>query len=104
MQYDWHQAHTLTLPCRYARLRTTQIPDTETVAKKIDLEKSLQELESIVETLEDGELSLEESLKHFEKGVKLSRECQTALKDAEQKVKILTEGELKDFDTDSNET
>ncbi len=73
------------------------------MAKKIDLEKSLQELESIVETLEDGELSLEESLKHFEKGVKLSRECQTALKDAEQKVKILTEGELKNFDTDSSE-
>jgi exodeoxyribonuclease VII small subunit len=73
------------------------------VAKKIDLEKSLQELESIVETLEDGELSLEESLKHFEKGVKLSRECQAALKDAEHKVKILTAGELKNFDTESNQ-
>jgi exodeoxyribonuclease VII small subunit len=68
------------------------------VVKKIDLEKSLQELESIVETLEDGDLSLEQSLKYFEKGVKLSRECQTALKDAEQKVKILTDGELKDFE------
>lgn len=73
------------------------------MAKKIDLEKSLQELESIVETLEDGELSLEESLKHFEKGVKLSRECQTALKDAEHKVKILTAGELKNFDAESNQ-
>ncbi|MDG1463194.1 MAG: exodeoxyribonuclease VII small subunit [Gammaproteobacteria bacterium] len=73
------------------------------MAKKIDLEKSLQELESIVETLEDGELSLEESLKHFEKGVKLSRECQAALKDAEHKVKILTAGELKNFDTESNQ-
>ena len=68
------------------------------MVKKIDLEKSLQELESIVETLEDGDLSLEQSLKYFEKGVKLSRECQTALKDAEQKVKILTDGALKDFD------
>ena len=73
------------------------------MAKKIDLEKSLQELESIVETLEDGELSLEESLKHFEKGVKLSRECQAALKDAEHKVKILTAGELKNFDAESNQ-
>jgi exodeoxyribonuclease VII small subunit len=70
------------------------------VAKKIDLEKTLQELESIVETLEDGDLSLEQSLKHFEKGVKLSRECQAALRDAEQKVKILTDGELKDFESE----
>ncbi len=67
------------------------------MAKKIDLEKTLQELETIVETLEDGDLSLEQSLKHFEKGVKLSRDCQTALKEAEQKVQILTDGELKDF-------
>ena len=73
------------------------------MAKKIDLEKTLQELENIVETLEDGELSLEQSLKHFEKGVKLSRECQAALKDAEQKVKILTNGELQNFDSEAAE-
>jgi len=68
--------------------------------KKINLEKSLAELEDIVGLLEEGDLSLEDSLKHFEKGVKLSRECQTALKDAEQKVRILSDGELKDFDSD----
>ena len=73
------------------------------MAKKIDLEKTLQELENIVETLEDGELSLEQSLKHFEKGVKLSRECQAALKDAEQKVQILTNGELQNFDSEAAE-
>ena len=43
----------------------------------------------LVEQLESGELSLEEALKQFERGVKLTRECQTALKEAEQKVEIL---------------
>jgi len=69
------------------------------VAKKTDLEKSLKDLEAIVGKLEEGDLPLEQSLKEFEKGVKLSRECQTALKDAEQKVKILMDGDLKDFET-----
>jgi len=68
------------------------------VAKKTDLEKSLKDLEAIVGKLEEGDLPLEQSLKEFEKGVKLSRECQTALKEAEQKVKILMDGDLKDFD------
>jgi len=53
------------------------------------LEKSLAELEALVQRLEEGELSLEAALKEFEKGVKLTRECQAALKDAEQKVEIL---------------
>ena len=69
------------------------------MAKKTDLEKSLKDLEAIVGKLEEGDLPLEQSLKEFEKGVKLSRECQTALKDAEQKVKILMDGDLKDFET-----
>ena len=53
------------------------------------LEKSLAELETLVEKLEGGDLSLEETLKHFERGVKLTRECQATLKEAEQKVEIL---------------
>jgi exodeoxyribonuclease VII small subunit len=52
-------------------------------------EKSLQELESLVEKMEQGELSLEESLQHFERGIQLTRSCQQALKDAEQKVELL---------------
>ena len=52
-------------------------------------EKSLQELEQLVEKMEQGDLSLEESLQYFEKGVQLSRACQQALKEAEQKVEIL---------------
>jgi exodeoxyribonuclease VII small subunit len=50
------------------------------------LEKSLEELEALVVRLEGGDLSLEDALKEFERGVKLTRECQAALKDAEQKV------------------
>ena len=63
----------------------------------MDLEKSLAELESIVERLESGELPLDKSLKEFERGVSLSRECQGALKDAEQRVQVLMSGELKNF-------
>jgi exodeoxyribonuclease VII small subunit len=67
-----------------------------TKPKKIDFEASLGRLEQLVEQMEDGELSLEESLKAFELGVKLTRECQQALQEAEQKVQLLTEqnGEL----------
>jgi len=54
-----------------------------------NLEKSLEELEALVERLEGGDLSLEDALKEFERGVKLTRECQGALKEAEQKVEIL---------------
>lgn len=55
----------------------------------MDFEKKLGRLEEIVEKMETGELSLEESLKLFEEGVKLSRECNVQLSDAEQKVKLL---------------
>lgn len=54
-----------------------------------DFEQSLENLEELVTAMEDGDLSLEDSLQAFEKGIKLTRECQTALKNAEQKVRIL---------------
>ncbi len=54
-----------------------------------DFEKALEDLEELVSAMEEGELSLEESLQAFEKGIKLTRECQTALKNAEQKVQVL---------------
>ncbi len=54
-------------------------------------EESLAELEHLVERLEQGDLGLEESLRLFARGVQLSRICQTALKEAEQKVQILLE-------------
>ena len=58
--------------------------------KSIDFEKQLEQLESLVTALEGGDLSLEDSMKSFEQGIKLARECQQALKDAEQRVEILT--------------
>ncbi len=54
-------------------------------------EDSLEELEQLVEQMEQGEISLEESLKSFERGVKLTSTCQKALQDAEQKIQILLE-------------
>ncbi len=56
-----------------------------------DFEKALAELENIVSTLEKGDLSLEAALKHFERGISLTRQCQTALKEAELKVEKLVE-------------
>jgi len=54
-------------------------------------EDSLAELEQLVTQLEQGDISLEESLKSFERGVNLTRACQKALQEAEQKVQILIE-------------
>lgn len=54
-------------------------------------EESLTELEQLVEQMEQGDISLEESLKAFERGVTLTRTCQKALSDAEQKVQVLLE-------------
>lgn len=58
-------------------------------AKKINLEKSISDLERLVDELESGDLPLEKAIKKFEEGIKLSRKCQTALKEAEQKIEIL---------------
>lgn len=63
----------------------------------INFEKALTDLEGIVEQLESGDLSLEDALKSFEKGIKLTRQCQEQLSKAELQVKKLIEenGELK---------
>lgn len=60
-----------------------------TEKKAVDFEQQLGNLEALVESLESGDLSLEDSLKSFEQGIKVARECQTALKQAEQKVELL---------------
>ena len=54
-------------------------------------EQALAALEAVVERLESGELSLEQSLKHFERGIALTRACQKSLAEAEQRVKVLME-------------
>lgn len=75
------------------------------MGNKINLEKSLADLEALVEELESGDLPLDKAMKKFEEGIKLTRGCQQALKDAEQKVEILlksTGGDetLQDFDAE----
>ncbi len=71
-------------------------------AKKINLERSLADLEELVDELESGDLPLETAMKKFEEGIKLTRGCQTALKEAEQKVQILLKSaggeDLSDFE------
>lgn len=59
--------------------------------KPLNFEKQLKELEEVVANMEAGELTLEESLKAYEKGIRLTRECQTALDDAQQRIDILVE-------------
>lgn len=60
-----------------------------TKRKKSDFDQSLTRLESLVTTLERGDIPLEEALDLFEQGVKLARECQGSLREAQQKVEIL---------------
>ena len=59
--------------------------------QQIDFEATLSQLENLVEKLENSEFTLEQSLQAFEKGVKLTRQCQQALSAAEQKVQLLIE-------------
>jgi exodeoxyribonuclease VII small subunit len=73
---------------------------------KLDFETAMRDLEELVERLEQGDLPLEESLAAFERGVMLTRTCQTALKEAEQKVEILLkkagQPAVENFDVDES--
>jgi len=70
-----------------------------------DFEKSLDELEQLVARMEEGEQSLDESLQSFERGIALYRNCQTALEQAELRVKLLSDSQnpdaAEDFDVDT---
>jgi exodeoxyribonuclease VII small subunit len=70
--------------------------------KNFDFEASLNELEKLVDALETGDLNLEQSLQDFERGITLTRSCQKALTQAQQKVQILLENDnsatLSDYD------
>ena len=75
--------------------------DTDKVTE--DFEKQLDALEEIVSKMEQGELTLEDSIKEFEQGMKLANQCQKTLSDAELRVKALmsdTMDSLSDFDPD----
>jgi len=63
-------------------------------AETIDLEVTLQHLQELVERMEKGQLPLEDSLKSFEEGIQLVRQCQEVLQKAEQKVQILLGSQL----------
>ncbi|MCH2356742.1 MAG: exodeoxyribonuclease VII small subunit [Pseudomonadales bacterium] len=71
---------------------------------RFDFEQALEDLEALVSSMEDGELSLEDSLQAFEKGIKLTRKCQAALKQAEQKVQVLINenGDTEDLEVESD--
>ena len=76
-----------------------------TARKPVNLEKALADLESLVDELESGDLTLEKAMKKFEEGIKLTRSCQAALREAEQKVEILlksagAEESLEEFEAD----
>ena len=67
--------------------------------KKIDFEASLQKLEAIVSKLEDENINLEDSVKSFEAGINLVKECQKQLEEAELKVKeLLDDGKAQELD------
>ena len=76
--------------------------------KKLDYEAAVKELEELVERLEQGDISLEESLKLYERGVLLTRDCQESLQAAEQKVQMLLQqsgqSNLVNFDPESDES
>ena len=71
---------------------------------EVDFESALKELETLVSRMESGELSLDESLKAFERGIELTRKCQSSLEAAELRVQTLTKDkELKDSDLEIDE-
>jgi exodeoxyribonuclease VII small subunit len=68
------------------------------------LEAALAELEKIVSSMEEGELPLERSLAAYKRGAELLKFCQAALQDAQQQVKVLENGILRDFKSDGNDS
>ena len=71
---------------------------------EVDFESALKELETLVSKMESGELSLDESLKAFERGIELTRKCQSSLEAAELRVQTLTKDkELEDSDLEIDE-
>lgn len=69
--------------------------------KEQTYEESMKELEQVVKDLESGDLSLDESIKKFEKGMKLSKHCSSLLEDAEKKISVLIEKENGELEEES---
>jgi exodeoxyribonuclease VII small subunit len=77
------------MPSERGTMNSAANKATAEAPKKGDFEKSLARLEEVVKRLESADLSLDEAMKFFEEGVKLSRECQKQLEEAEGRVEIL---------------
>jgi len=73
------------------------VSESDDQSKELDFEAAMNDLEALVSHLESGDLPLEISLQEFEKGIQLSRRCQKALNNAEQRVKILLDDQEQDF-------
>ena len=63
------------------------------MSEKFNFNNGLNKLEEIIKKMDSGELNLEESLKYFEEGIKIHRQCHSALKEAEQRISILSESD-----------
>ena len=108
--WSCYWTHTTSMPDRLLFIvilrNSRQYNDPMSTKKSVNLEKALADLEEIVEELESGDLPLEKAMKKFEEGIKLTRSCQAALKDAEQKVEILLKSaggeELEDFEVEDD--
>ncbi|MDD2627832.1 MAG: exodeoxyribonuclease VII small subunit [Clostridia bacterium] len=68
------------------------------MSKEKTFEDNLKELENIVNLLEKGDVSLDESINKFEEGIKISKACNKKLEEAEKKINIIINGEEKEFD------
>ena len=83
---------------------TKKNTDDQSTDVKVDFERTLEELEEIVSRMESGELSLDESLKVFERGIELTRKCQSSLEAAELKVQtLIKDKELEDSEVEMDE-
>ena len=71
-------------------------------SKKPNLEQDLAQLETLIKNMESGDTELDKALSNYEQGIKLVKQCQAALSEAEQKVKILNDNELQDFSDNGN--
>ena len=79
------------------------VDDPETAAPPVSFEAAVDELEKIVERMEAGELTLEESLSAHKRGLELAQYCQGVLAKAQQQVKVLEDNVLKSFSVDADE-
>ena len=78
-------------------------PTSQTTTVPVSFEKALQELEDIVHSMEAGEMPLEDSLVAYQRGMELLKHCQDQLGAAEQKIRVLENGVLRDFAPDTGD-